>query len=258
MKKTRSQSGLSITELLVSSLLMGFCFAVIGELVVLNTLAATKLTNKTDGLTAARFASERIKGDVKVGKAFLSTYDAPTTTYLDDAQTLIIQQPVFYKDSSNPDNPQNGFPVKASDGSELLNTVVYKVVQDPTNPTEYLLQVAKFVSPTSEWPASNPNYQVRTPIDTPITILRGVVGPKDPFDPSKPPQVFQYIESKWDNATSRYTTALVKSDAHPLIGGVTVDLEVKRGSDDKKYATTFGSHTEAFLKFNRNAELTNL
>ncbi len=259
MKKIRTANGMSITELLVSTILMGFCFSVIGELVVLNTLAATKLTNKTDGLSASRFAAERIKNDVKVGKAFLATYNSPVGSFADDSQTLIVQQPVFYKDSGNPNDSQNGFPVKADDGTELVNVVIYKVVQDSTNPNEFLLQVSRFVSPVTEWPKSNQNFDVRAPITTPVTILSGIVGPKDPLDPTKPPQVFQYIESIWDSVNEQYSTSLVKSDAHPMIGGVTIDLEVKRGSDaNKKYATTFGSHSEAFLKYNRNAELTNL
>lgn len=258
MKKLRRPEGLSITELLVSTILMGFCFAVIGELVVLNTLAATKLNNKTDGLSATRFAVERVKNDVRLGRAFLSRYDTAATTLLDDAQTLIIQQPVFFHDPVDSNNAQNGFPLKSND-KVISNIVVYKIVQDSTNPTEYLLQVSRFVDPTAEWPRTNINYNVAAPIDPAVTILRGIVGPKDPMDPTKPPQVFQYIDSTWDSINSRYSTSLVKTDANTMTNGVTVDIEIRRGTNsNKKFATTFGTHFEAYLKYNRNAEPTNL
>lgn len=251
----RNPSGLSMTELLVSTIMMGFCFAVIGELVVLNTLAATKLSNKTDSLTETRFAIERIKSDIRLGKTFVQPDPAKAHT------TLIILQPVFYEDKTNTNNPLNGFPVEVN-GVEILNRVTYELIEDPTKPGsgEYLLQLSRTVEPGSEWPATDENYQIRSPISS-TTILKGIVGPKTISDPTKV-KTFQYIESMWEKppSTDGFYSASQSKTSPPVVtsmtSGATIDLEVKRGTTNK-YATTFGAHAESFLKYNRHAQVTN-
>lgn len=231
---TRNAHGLSITELLVSTIMMSFCFSVIGELVVLNTLAATKLTNKTDGLTACRFAVERIKSDVRLGNAFIS----PDVG--EEYNSLTIRQPVLYKDA-DPDSALNGFPIK---GAQTI--VKYKVIPDPQSTDEFLLQVTKTVLPAND-------------VST-TTILRGITGPLDTSNPTKV-KIFRYIESKWSQPietepgqfSAAFSTSM-PSMSSTMYSGASIDLEVKRGTDNKRFASTFGSHAEAFLKFNRNAE----
>ncbi|MBA4026939.1 MAG: hypothetical protein C0473_01720 [Cyanobacteria bacterium DS3.002] len=150
-KRKRTSNGISLTELLMSILLLGFSLAIIGELAVVSTIGTIRTTNKTDGLAAARAAIDRISSDVRQARAFGDYYaksserlSFPSTTnplYATGAplggwpnppwQTipmvmsdtcLILQLPVVYLDPQNDptnslynpaaaENPRNGFPV---------------------------------------------------------------------------------------------------------------------------------------------------
>jgi hypothetical protein len=139
---------MTITELVVSAILMGFAMATIGELVYLNTYASTKLTNKVDGQVGASRAIRRIAADVRSARIIGNVFGSSSPPKLPDAglgsvdpfqtappsggwpgapwtstpyslgpQTLILQLPVYYQAPSNPPNaanavnPVNGFPL---------------------------------------------------------------------------------------------------------------------------------------------------
>jgi type II secretory pathway pseudopilin PulG len=72
----RNVKGMTIVELLVSILLMGTTFAVIGELVVLNTFASTRLTNAVDGEVGCSRAIRRISEDVRSARIIGNVYAA--------------------------------------------------------------------------------------------------------------------------------------------------------------------------------------
>jgi len=149
----RNTNGMTLTELLVSTVLMGTVLAVIGELVYMNTYASTKLTNSVDGQVGCSRATRRIAEDIRaaqiIGNIFArdqmtfpdvgnpndpaasSTPTAgwpgsPWTTipYALGPQTLILQQPAYYLSLSDFQNPQNppqdpltGFPLILLAGS---------------------------------------------------------------------------------------------------------------------------------------------
>jgi prepilin-type N-terminal cleavage/methylation domain-containing protein len=177
----RTSRGYTLTELLVTSLLIGITTAVIGELVVLNTFAIWKTTNKSEAINATRWAIERISADVRKARcvgdhyasavADLNQFPADNGNplyssspppggwpwsgqpYLLSPQCLVLQLPVFFENTSNQADPRNGFPsmipaqalntgVPATN-VENLETVIYQVTQDPLIPSEYMLQVVR-------------------------------------------------------------------------------------------------------------------
>lgn len=150
-KRYRSPFGFSITELLFTTLLLGLSMAVFGELAVVTTISTAKVSNKVDGLAAARSAIDRISGDVRLARAVGDFYGVgverlsfPSTTnpiyngvrqptggwpgapwnyrmQVSDT-TLILQIPVVYLDPKNDplnslysaaasENSANGFPI---------------------------------------------------------------------------------------------------------------------------------------------------
>ncbi len=147
----RSKKGTSLTELLMSVVLLGFSMAIIGELAIVSTMGTVRTTNKTDGLASARSAIDRISSDVRHARCFgdyyasaverltfpsstnpLYTKTAPSggwpaapwqaTPMTMSESCLILQIPVMFLDPSNDpsnslynplstENPRNGFPI---------------------------------------------------------------------------------------------------------------------------------------------------
>lgn len=130
--KSRNQSGVTIMEMVVASVLMGLTLSVIGELVYLNTYSATKVTNQADALSDARTALDHIASDVRAARAFGDFYAGPANRnqfpgdgnnplfgagqapsggwppapwtgqpYYLSTQCLIVQQPVLFEDPQN-------------------------------------------------------------------------------------------------------------------------------------------------------------
>ena len=135
---------MTITELVVSVILMSVTFAAIGELVVLNSYASTKLTNTVDGEVGCSRAIRRISEDVRSARIIGNIYAPygsqnqfpsgagvdpyntvppiggwppswpqapPADPYKLGPQTLILQLPVYYQDPTNQNNPLNGVPL---------------------------------------------------------------------------------------------------------------------------------------------------
>lgn len=150
-RKYRLKNGTSLTELLMSVILLGFSMAIVGELAFVSTRGTIRNTNKTDGLATARTALDRISTDVRHARCFGDHYantgermTFPSTTnplyskavpqggwpaapwqpipMAMSESCLIIQIPVMFldpvNDQSNPqynplaaENPRNGFPI---------------------------------------------------------------------------------------------------------------------------------------------------
>ena len=286
----RSKSGMSLLELVVSCILLGFVFAAIGELIMLNTLASSRLSNKMDGQVGCSRAIRRICEDIRQSRAIGNIYSTnarniyadptdttdgitsvapaagfpvapwPATPYVLSPQTLILQQPVLFEDQNNPQNRLNGFPVRLVAGSirsapqvpsvnkEYVDTIVYQVVQDPQNTSQFTLQIARF----SGFPLIAGS-KLRTPLNPPQTVLRGIIGPIDPNNPGYP-AVFQYLKSPEIPIPMNIPTP----DQALTLSGVSINLEVQPADTDKQISkeTAFG-HAVAYLKNSRFVRLVN-
>lgn len=281
---------MSLTELVVASVLVGYALAVVGELVVLNTFASTKLTNKADGQVGCSRAMRRIAEDVRQARIIGNIYSVngvnnyasgtdagvdpsvippsggfplppwPSIPYKLGPQTLIIQQPVLYSDSSNSANPRNGFPIRLLQGSissipvvpvvamECVDTLVYQLLPDPDVPGQFMLQVARFPGLQTV-----PGNRVKPALNPPQTVVKGIVGPMDPANPGVP-NVFQYLTSAQEVNPINVPTASQAA----TITGVSVKLEVKiPNSTTGANPEIAAEHVEAYLKNSRHLRLTN-
>jgi hypothetical protein len=310
---TRSRSGTSISELLVSIVLMAFAFMTVGELVVTTTLASTRLTNCIDGVNGANLFLRRLGEDVRTAQAFGSIYSSPSNAnYFPDpsnasdisyslaphwggwpttgqgntswpsqpyalgSNCLILQQPAFYSNSSS---ILNGAPLMIPAGTlgtgvpavnvQYVDTVVYYVLLDPQSPGQYLIQRARFSGypGASQLPALGPT-QLRTTIDQPQTVLRGVVGPL--YSSGSVPAVFEYLgidpnPSKGSIQTlgvvlsGSPTLSSPKGAQVPALGGLSVNLEIETPVPNTGTSKLhhFGSHSQFFLRANSHIRMTN-
>jgi prepilin-type N-terminal cleavage/methylation domain-containing protein len=317
--KLRTAKGFTLTEMIVTSLLLGLTIAAIGEVAVMSTFATTKMTNSVDCLSASRVAADRIASDVRSARAFGDFYAAPanraqfpgdtnnplygsqppsggwptapwtTPPYVLNAQTLIIQQPVLFLDPTNDPtspsyapsasvNPRNGFPMMVKQGAlnggtvpavnvENLDTVVYQVVADPEKSGQFLLQMARF--PGAQLTAKPPetvtsSYKIA--INPPQTILKGIIGPKDPANAGNStalPSVFRYYTNSTTIAPPQLIPINQLTANISNIRGVATDFEVFRPDSSSTTTNTavnpavLGLHSEAFTRANTNASLSN-
>jgi type II secretory pathway pseudopilin PulG len=287
----RSQSGVTLLEMVVSTILIGFSLAVIGELVILNTLASTKLSNKIDGQVGCSRALRRICEDVRqsriIGNAFAtvpnSYPDSATITtdpaaqvtpvggfptdwtappYLLNAQTLIVQQPVLFEDPTSTTNPLNGFPVRLTKGAIQADPPIPNVSIEYLDTVVYRLiadpnpeaqgQYMLQIARFSGFPLI-PGSKLRPRLNPPQTVLKGIIGPMDPLNPGVP-AVFQFLRS------GRETTPLATPS--PLetqsVVGVSINFQVKSPNKNtganQEIAT---GHAEAYLKNAKFLRLTN-
>lgn len=288
--KFRSRKGVSLTELAVSTILIAVVLAGIGELVVQNTFASTKLTNKIDGQIGCSRAIRRVCEDVRQARAVGNIYASnghnaycdlsqsddeitvlpptggfpgspwPVTPYKLSPQTLIVQQPVLFQDSSGSANPINGFPLKIKKGAisnspevpkvalEYVDSLIYQVVPDDKAPGQFLLQVVRY---SEKVPIAG--CKLRPAITQPQTVLKGIIGPMDLANPGIP-AIFQYLLSEKDSApisnpTSKQAAAIV---------GVSINFEVKVPNvQNGANPSIAANHAEAFLKNSRLLRLTN-
>lgn len=195
-----------------------------------------------------------------------------TPPYKLDPQTLIIQQPVVFLDptndplhssfsSSSPQNNLNGLPIEGSitAGRNNLDTIVYKLIQDPNEPTEFILQRARF---SGEDPVSQSSYKAM--INPPQTVLTGIIGPL-PTNGGTTPEIFSFFTksgvpgqfSELDPNTLDTTPSITNN-----IIGAGVDIELKKpdsstGHANAAYLQRMGIHTEAFIRYNRGLSAKN-
>lgn len=288
-KLKRSNSGLSLAELLVTMVILAMSMIVLSQLVVLVTTGSITTTNKVFGMSASRLAINRIASDVRNARYVGDAYGLPgvrltfpasgnpiyngsripvggwpiapwnQTMTLSDS-VLVLQTPVTYQDVS-PTNPSlmNGLPVLLPAGyfgaepavnMENLNTIVYQVVPDAERAGEFALQVAIF-------PGVAVNGMPAPPlaINPPKTILRGIIGPKLNNGRTLP-AIFSYLSRQYP-PTSQPSAATSDS-----ITGVGIDIEVKTTGrsvqdGDGLYPQFIGLHDEAYMRSNRNMTFNN-
>jgi hypothetical protein len=232
---------MTVVELMVSALLMGLTMAAVGELVVVNTYSATRLTNATDGQYGCSRAIRRIGEDVRISSVIV--------TSLCTAQTLVLQQPAYYNDQTPADGHSNldGFPLLTGAGSptSCLDTVTYQVVPDPTYANVYQLQVTRTPGvPETTYPT------ITRPALQQQVVLSGLVGPL-PAGGSGPPAVFQYLTS------NNVATFPPGTPPTPTVG-VFVDFEVQSPASGLGVSVRHsGAHIETYLKCAVSAKQTN-
>jgi len=235
-KSIRNESALTLVELLVVSLVMGFLSAAAFGIIVSTMGQGRTLEQKCDGINAVRNALDKVGRQVRMGRnigdcfgdvnplsgvvtgtpSFPGSNDAiygngapdppggwpvwadgsspdsftmapfPGDGVTHGNNCLILQVPVF-------DN--NGFPIGIPPGfkspgstvntnptttATVVQTYIYRVVADPANPGEYILQVATI--PGYGQPAAGP----------PTTLAKAIVGPINPSTGQV--RTFQYID----------------------------------------------------------------
>lgn len=97
VRKRRAEKGATLTEMLIASLLIGFSLAAIGEVMVLTTLSANKLSNRSSGISDSRTACSRLQSDVRAARNFGDSY---TTSSL--IPTLEFEKSKYFPCSANP------------------------------------------------------------------------------------------------------------------------------------------------------------
>jgi len=173
--------GVTVTELLVSSVLMGVAMAVLGEMMVLLTIQASKNNNRWTAMDNARIAIQRISNDVRQAGAFGDTYAKPSsnnrkqfpapdnpvygsgvgTIFILNPQTLIIQSPTFYTDEKNyvggpsydknaPRSPYNVVPMKIAQ-TDVADTPILNRDWDLNNVDTTIYQVVEDSSNIGNW-----------------------------------------------------------------------------------------------------------
>ncbi|MGD9685283.1 MAG: hypothetical protein AB7W16_29285 [Candidatus Obscuribacterales bacterium] len=245
----RSEAGVSLLELVVSSALMVFVTAVLAELMLLAVTSTSRLTNQVDAFNATKFTIERIKNDIRTARAI-----GPS-----DRQTLTLYLPIFYTDPQNDpanilfnsgsaENEFNGIPLA---GSTPFDTVQYKLEQDVTHPGEYLLKYS--VTPGSRNFSGEVSY--RKEVNPAQIILTGIVGPQDPLVGSDTPELFTFfLRDKYDPDEGFLGFDYSRTTPNAM-DGVRVDIEVKRPKPSEQTDTTtqktLAVHGEAFVRANK-------
>ena len=99
--RRRNSSGVSITELIVSSILLASSLAVVVELMALCTVTNSKMFNQFDAQMGAHFAIDRIKRDVRMAAEIKSESNEFSSRKILNSSTLILHIPVFYEAASD-------------------------------------------------------------------------------------------------------------------------------------------------------------
>lgn len=289
----RTSVGITLTELMVSTILVGVSLAAIGELVVLNTFASTKLTNKIDGQVGCSRAMRRICEDVRHARMIGNIYaltekqkypdyteesDDPsviaptggfptapwptTLPYILSSDTLIIQRPTFFEDlDSNhkeKDNPLNGFPLKLAPGAVQVSPPVPKTARECVDTTIYHLvpdtaATGQFLLQVARFGGKAAGAQQSNDLNPPQTILKGIVGPMDPSNPGVP-AIFGYLR------TPKETSPLLLPQPGDMasICGISINIEVKSPNQNQgANQEIVASHADAYVKNSRFIELAN-
>lgn len=296
MAMKRSQSGMSITELMVATVLIGYTLAVLGELVYYNTLASTKLTNKIDGQVGCSRALRRISEDIRQARIIGNIYSKtgvqyyangtdptidlsvlaptggfpaapwPTPPYSLGPQTLIIQQPVLFSDPADKTNPLNGFPVRLKKGDVSTSPVL------PSTSSEYVDTVIYHLVPSTQ---SSGQYDLQVarfsglvPVSGPsgqVSKLRPLINPPQtvltgivgPLDPVNPGSPPVVFQYLTSPQDSSPITQPDSTTA-PKITGVSINVEVQTPTSNSAASTsTTPAHLQAFLKNSRLVRLIN-
>ncbi|HMP50486.1 MAG TPA: hypothetical protein PKD05_02945 [Candidatus Melainabacteria bacterium] len=134
--RLRTQKGATLTEMLIASLLIGFSLAAIGEVMVLTTLSANKLSNRSSGISDARTACSRVQSDVRAASNFGDSYANPSPTTLIERSNYFpcTDNPLYKADSgpqhSSPSWTWSGWPTAWGGLPYTLNAQTL-IIQQP-------------------------------------------------------------------------------------------------------------------------------
>lgn len=257
-RRRNTTGGVSITELLVASILLGVSLAAVAEVMSMCVLANTKLTKQVDTSSSMRVAIDRLKRDIRMASEIVSS----TTEFpgeFSNSQTLIMHVPIFYLDKKNdpassdyvssaPQNGLNGVPIPG------YYAVMYKVIPDPDPAVQnqFLMQVTRKLSATALPLDASCSYT--SEIFPAQTVAHGIIGPTAPGSPpGSVPIVFSYL-CRYNNGVSTLTsTASTISRALAGSAGVGIDLEIKQYNSsvsptESAFDDVRAAHAEAFLR----------
>lgn len=269
-RRRRSESGVSLTELLVGSILLGISLAVVAELMSLCVMANTKLFRQFDAQNGVNFALERIKRDVRMAQEVRVQLSKDELELLGQprilaSNILILRLPIQYLakvndptsssfDSGAAQDKLNGFTIP---GYYLM---LYEVVPDPDVTGEYRLVVSSRRMPKEDIYSGKYSWFVeRSSFKSDVTaqvIAKGIVGPIGVGEAQGArPKVFSYV-ARNPNEGNRLdvlqeSQLFEQSGVADGIAGVGIDLEVRRGEDNSENTANekiVAVHTEASLR----------
>ncbi|MDP3509288.1 MAG: hypothetical protein Q8T09_15045 [Candidatus Melainabacteria bacterium] len=190
-RTSRSNSGLSVIELMLTALIMGFVVAGIMQALFVNLAWFRTLSNRVDnGLAARNFV--RILGDDIRNSYKVDTLSRGDKLILHRPPTPVFTEPAVLFDSQAYSTIQ----AKIDDRS-----IVYEVIADPSQPTGFY----KILYSNSGTTGTR-------------TILQGVLGPLSPATGS--PLVFQYVDKE--------SPCTQSDNASDTTGSVVLNLELRR------------------------------
>lgn len=243
--------------MLATIIIMGIVAAGISEIAVTQNVVAFRTFNKLDALTNARRVASFIERDVHNAKFIGYIFNANPNqfpgppSYSLNAQTLILQTPVFYTPASN-----GGFPAIPTQSSTSkhwnVDTVVYQVVGDSAR-----AGTGQFVLQKTVYPGDHPAGYEPAPTASAQTILTGIVGPvdlnaaADPVALTPPPKVFGFFPKSYPLYVPNFPTG-VQPDASD-VNGVSINLEVFSDAASKRIDQTPRSmafRTEMYMRGN--------
>ncbi len=250
-QKPRNSSGVSLTELLLSALLISLSTAAIGELMLAVVISTNKMTNQFDAVAASRTVFRRIREDVKISRLVASE---------SDAQKLVLKlhNDEFFR--------EDGMPLKKTDPKYPLTPqkMKYYLKEDPDSktdrPKEYTLWTTR-------------------PDKGDTIILKGIIGPRLRTESdSMPPSIFTYYRRQDITSDGKKITPLTSSNGNntstiiPIdwqtdapsnytdkdLIGVRMDFELYRpystspnkSDGNQAYHKSLAVHSEAFRRAN--------
>lgn len=297
----RKGRGSTIVELLVSVTVMSIVALAFMPILLINYKTNAKVSNVSDTANALRTIKERLGKDVREGRSLGDVYGDPATDpasgltyntgsatfpsandpiygnnippgapYTLSPTTLIVQIPItdLHNDVGGTHNinaTNLGWPTQVNVAGSIKDNVethIYRVVPDPENAGEWLMQFTSFPgAPVSDANPPAPqrpySYDPNVHNTGPCTILKGIVGPLDAMNN---PHVFQYLNRAQPSAKP------VDAPSGQFIAeytGVIVNLEVRQHQESSKSRTDIalqpaGMKTEVFLRNNTLATSTGI
>jgi type II secretory pathway pseudopilin PulG len=174
--------------------------------------------------------------------------------YLLSNRCLIIQVPVYDSNGWPTQIPVSnpyvaGLPTPMQGNQANVETHIYRVLDDPANPGQYLLQL--FVAPGR----AAPGYVPAEHTFGPQTLVKGIVGPKNA---QNEPAIFQFIARRGSlddtNPSGQPQDSI--PEASPGVKrlanftGIIVNLEVTRSDYGRSKPVTLAFKQEVFIRNN--------
>jgi prepilin-type N-terminal cleavage/methylation domain-containing protein len=214
-ERQRIPQGMTLLELLVSVIVMGVAIAGITELLWVNATWSTRMLNKTDNLTQAKFFMQRLGNDLRTSNTVgdginaSSSYPSPSPVYTLGGDTLILQVPLF---------DANGFPLSNGPFCDV-DTIVYQLLPDARDASGATYQMTKNTfRGNSDAALGNTIGEV---------VQNDVIGPLDKL--TNKLAVFHYIGPDGiEVPASQISTSFPQAST---ISGVAVNLELNRTGD---------------------------